>query len=211
MIVYAIYIIREDGITILSENFQSIDTLPDELLMGGLFTAIQSVASEMTDGFSEMKSVEIEGLSYHIRSFGFYRIVMVTDAPKAPEDIIQTVGLRFMKEFGEVLVEGTSEVETYNPFKKTILEIVNSQSITDDSKSLKPSKVLHTGEIFSLPHHLHSTALAMITIKEGTIKDIAKESGNSLKVTRKYITSLQEMGFIGKKSTKGKKIFFCSL
>ena len=37
MIIYAVYIIGENGLTILSENFQETSTLPDQQLLGGLF------------------------------------------------------------------------------------------------------------------------------------------------------------------------------
>ncbi|MHA2365723.1 MAG: hypothetical protein ACXAC7_17325 [Candidatus Hodarchaeales archaeon] len=211
MIVYAVYVISSDGRTIISENFQSTEAVPNEMLLGGLFTALQGVASEMTHSNSEMKSVEIEGLSYHIRSFGFYRVVLVTDLPKTPEDIMQTLGLRFMKEYGDHLVNGIINLAVFKPFKKTIQEIVAEDTTIDDSKSLKPSKKLSTGEIFSLPHHLHSTALAMISLKEATIDIIAKESGNTSEATVENLTSLGEKGFIGKKTSGGETLFFCSL
>jgi len=82
MIVFAIHIITDDGRTILSEYLQNPEDLPDAVLFGGFLTALQNLAIEMTRNRSEMRSIEIEGFSFHIRSFGLVRIVLVTDLPK---------------------------------------------------------------------------------------------------------------------------------
>ncbi|MFX0206812.1 MAG: hypothetical protein ACFFDT_12570 [Candidatus Hodarchaeota archaeon] len=210
MIVYAVYIITEDGRTVLSENFQSTKDLPDSVLFGGVLTALQQMTSEMTSHRSEMKSVEIEGLSYHMRSFGLIRVVLVTDAPKTPEEILQTLGLRFIKNYGEVLMQSDFNLKIFDPFRKTIKEIVE-QLVTDISKSIQPAKKLTTGEVFSLPTELHSTALAIISLESGTLNEIAKESGNNVKTTKKNLASLQEKGFIGTRKEKGIIKYFCSI
>ncbi len=211
LIVYAIYVISDDGRTILSESFQSSEDFPDAILLGGLLTALQHMTIEMTQNDSEMESIEIEGLSYHIRSYGFFRIVLVTDVPKTPEDVIQMLGLRFLNEYGDVLVDWDSNLSTFAPFKETIREIIQTETVTDESKSIKPAKKLGTGEIFSLPYHLQSTALAMISLEEATINDIAEECGEKVDTTEKNLKSLQEMGFIGKKQKNNKTVFFCSI
>jgi hypothetical protein len=210
MIVYAVYIITEDGRTILSENFQSTKGLPDDVLFGGVLTALQAMTAEMTNHRSEMKSVEIEGLSYHIRSFGLIRVVLVTDAPKTPEDILQVLGLRFIKNYGEVLMQTDFDLNIFNPFRITIKEIVQ-QLVTDVSKSIQPAKKLTTGEVFSLPTELHSTALALISLESGTLNEIAMESGNTVKTTEKNLTALQDKGFIGTKKENGSVKYFCSI
>lgn len=210
MIVYAVYIITEDGRTILSENFQSTKGLPDDVLFGGVLTALQAMTAEMTNHRSEMKSVEIEGLSYHIRSFGLIRVVLVTDAPKTPEDILQVLGLRFIKNYGEVLIQKNFDLNIFDPFRKTIEEIVQ-QLETDVSKSIQPAKKLTTGEVFSLPTELHSTALALISLESGTLNEIAMESGNPVKTTEKNLSALQNKGFIGTKKENGSVRYFCSI
>jgi hypothetical protein len=210
MIVYAVYIITEDGRTILSENFQSTKGLPDDVLFGGVLTALQAMTAEMTNHRSEMKSVEIEGLSYHIRSFGLIRVVLVTDAPKTPEDILQVLGLRFIKNYGEVLMQKDFDLNIFDPFRKTIEEIVQ-QLETDVSKSIQPAKKLTTGEVFSLPTELHSTALALISLESGTLNEIAMESGNPVKTTEKNLSALQNKGFIGTKKENGSVKYFCSI
>ncbi len=68
---------------------------------------------------------------------------------------------------------------------------------------------LSTGEIFNLPHHLQTTALAMVLLQEGTVNEITQESDNTLDVTQKNLATLYEMGFIGVKQKNGNTINFC--
>lgn len=167
------------------------------------------MAAEMTKSRSEMKSIEIEGLSYHIRSFGLIRVVLVTNVPKSPEDIISMLGFRFINEYGEILMDWDSNLSIFTPFGDTIREIIIAETSTDESSSIKPTKKLNTGEIFSLPHRLHSTALAMVSLGEGTIKIIAKESGEKATIARKNLVSLQKMGFVGIKKNESVTKYFC--
>lgn len=57
----------------------------------------------MPDSDAEINSIEIEDLSYRARSLGSFRIVIVTDVPDNPEEIIQAIGLKFINNFGEIL------------------------------------------------------------------------------------------------------------
>ncbi len=210
-IIYAVYLLTEDGKTILSENFQADDVIPNEVLLGGLLTALQQVTTEMIQQQSEMKSIEIEGLSYHIRSFGLIRVVLITDVPKTPEEVIQTLGLRFINDYGDILAQEEFNSGIFNPFRATIQEIMKKVVGYNHSKSIKPSKRLNTGEIFGLPHHLQSTALAMVSLEEGTITDIAIESGEKETIIKKNLAILKKKGFIGTKKKKRKTIYFCAI
>ena len=169
------------------------------------------MTKDMAKEDTEMKSVEIEGLSYHIRSFGLIRIVLVTNVPKTPEDIIQTLGLRFINEYGDVLIQTEFNLNVFSPFKNTIQDIMKQLVGYDESKSIKPSKRLNTGEIFSLPHHLQATALALVTLEEGTISDIALESGEEMNIIEQNLATLKEKGFIGIKKRKKKTVYFCTI
>lgn len=200
----------DDGRTILSEQFQSIEGVKDSILFGGLFTALQYITGVMTNSDDEIYSIEVEGLSYHTRSFGSIRIVIVNDVPDNPEDIIQTIGLRFIKEFGDVLIQRDFNLDIFKPFKKEIHEILREKTVIDESRSIKPALKLRTAEIFSLPNHLQSTALALISLEKGTIIAIAQESGEKITKTEKNIKILQNMGFVGMKQTNGKTTYFCS-
>ncbi|UCG01247.1 MAG: hypothetical protein JSW11_16725 [Candidatus Heimdallarchaeota archaeon] len=211
MIIYAIFVITDDGRTILTEQFQSVEGIKDSILFGGVFTAIQYMTAAMTDSDAEINSIEIEGLSYHTRSFGSIRIVIVTDVPDSPENIIQTIGLRFIKKFGDVLTQRDFNLNVFEPFKKEIHEIVQEETVIDESRLIKPALKLRTAEIFSLPTRLQSTALALISLEKGTLKEIAQESGQKITEAEKNISILQNMGFVGMKEISGETTYFCSL
>lgn len=159
----------------MAEHFQSTDDLSDELLVGAFFASLRIIVAEMIITRSEIKSVQIEGFEYHIRSFGLFQIILVSDDPQALENSIQVLGFRFMREYGEALLGTWSLLGTFIPFKKVLHEVIQNESETviDDSKSILPEKQLEANEIFALPHHLQTTALAIISLQEGTIKEIA--------------------------------------
>ncbi|MHA2075806.1 MAG: hypothetical protein ACW97X_14390, partial [Candidatus Hodarchaeales archaeon] len=152
-----------------------------------------------------------EGLCYHIRSFGLIRIVLVTNLSRTPEEVLQRLGLRFMKQYGETLIDWDSNLDVFLPFKETIKEIIEHGTTIDVSKSIIPSKKLSPSEIFSLPHYLQATALAIISLERGTIQEIADETDEeSLQTIQTNLSSLLELGFIGKSKTNEKDIYFCS-
>ena len=211
MIIYAVLVITDDGRTILSKQFQSVRGMKDDILFGGVFTAIQYMTSAMTNSDAEINSIEVEGLTYHTRSFGSFRIVIITDVPDKPEEIVQTIGLRFLNKFGEVLTQRDFDLNLFEPFKEEIHEIVHEGTVIDESRSIKPSSKLSTAEIFSLPNHLQSIALALVSLEKGTIDEIAQESGEDITKTEENLKSLQNMGFIGVKDVNGRITYFCSL
>lgn len=207
MIIYAVYIIKNDGSPLLSEYFQSEENLPNSVLLGGLVTAIKGFTTEVLQ--DDMRTIEVEGLAYHVRSFGFYNIVLVTDLSKEPGKIIQELGLRFMMMYGEEMLEKANRVDKFTPFKDTIKEIIGIQSF-DESGSIKPSKILNTKEIFDLNNDLQAVALAMISLGEGTISQIAEESEIGERDLEQKLDQLQKLGYLGKKTKNEMKVYFCT-
>ena len=206
MIVYGVYIIKKDGVTILSEHFQSAEELPNQLLLGGLLGAIQTFSIETLG--EEMKTIESEGLAYHIRSFGLYLIALITDLNKEPDNLIQELGLRFMRMYGEQMLENESRVDKFYPFKDIIREVIGNTY--DETASIKPSKVLNTKEVFELSSELKPVALAIITLGEATVEDISNETEISLEDTKKLVLQLQQKGYLGKKEQNDKVLYFSS-
>ena len=215
MIVYACHIITDDGRTIFTEYFMDYRNLPDSVLLGGFLTAFQAMFHSI--GQSEISTITIEGFSYNIKSFGLVRICLVTDIPSTAKEkrqkdgIIQKLGLRFVKEYGYFLTLLDISLNIFDSFKTIIFEVLGQDVLIDQSQRINPIKKLTTAEIFSLPTRIHATALAMISISEGTTRDIAIESRKNLETTKKNITYLQKQGFIGVRQVKGKKVHFCSL
>jgi hypothetical protein len=211
MIVYAVFVIDEAGRTILSEKFQSAGNIADEVFLGGIINSLQTVSNEMIKNKSELKSIELEGFSFHIRSFGLIRIIVVTDIPKNPQELIQILGFRFIKEYGEPLLSIDRESNISNPFTETIHEVLSENIILDDSKSIPPSLKLSTGDIFNLPHYLQAIALAIVSLQEGTLEEIVIESGENLEIAKKSLLTLQQLGYIGISQRDGIKRYYCSL
>ena len=209
MIIYAIFIVADDGRTLLAEHFRTPDEKSNDILFGGLITALQGMASTVAQG--EMNTIEIEGLSYHIRTFSFFRVVLVTNTVTTPDNIIQILGHRFLNEYGDILTDWDSNLNVFLPFKETITEVLKRFFAVDTSKSIDPLKKFTTADIFALSHELHATALALLTLVEGTVLEIATESGESEEITHQKLKKLQEMGYIGKKEIEEEILFFCSV
>jgi hypothetical protein len=212
MIVYALYIIDEGGRPLISQYFQSSDDIPNEVLFGALFTAFKDLAADVTTQKSwEMKSIGIERLFYHTKSFGPFNVVLVTNTQKGPENLLQTIGLRFMKEHHEeILQDFLVDFRIFDSFREHIQEIFQKETLVDESGKLSPIKRFSVAGIFDLPPDLQTTALALITLEEGTLKEISKECGENHVQTAKSLNTLQKMGYIGTKEKDGRQLFFYS-
>lgn len=211
MIAYAAYIISTDGRPFVSKKFQSAESIPDDLLLGGLFTAIQHVTKDIIGKESEIESMKIKNFSYHFKSFGFFRVVIVTDQQISPETTLNKLGWRFMKQYGENIVDiGVINDNEFQSFKNVIQEIIIEDFNLDEANLINPTKKLNTEELYLLQSPTQKTAVALIGLVEGTIYEIAQESGLSLEETLNHIRLLQEKGFVGKKTYPGGKKYFFS-
>ncbi|MFW9855635.1 MAG: hypothetical protein ACFFFG_11270 [Candidatus Thorarchaeota archaeon] len=210
MIIYAVYVISITGKPIVSEKFQSASSIPREALLAGLLTAIQGATTEITVNKSELNTIVVDNLSYHFKTFGRYQIVLVSDISKSPENVLKRIGLRFMKEYGEKLLEGDLNNQTFTPFIKTIREVVQEESYIDNLKMIDPTEKFSPKVLYELPNSLRTVAVTMITLKEGNLDQIAEESGKDVDETKNLLFSLQELGLIGKRITNGNAIYFCS-
>lgn len=205
MIVYAVYVVGKNGTPMISETFQAAEDLPDEFLLSGLFSALQSFSDAVVK--QAMRTIHVEGLSFHIQSFDLYTIVLVTDQAKKPDEIINTLGMRFMKLFGDVLVDEIPvSLNTFEPFRSEISEVVGSES-TDSRGMMKPAKKLTTVEIFELPSHLHQTALAILSLERFTVGELAAEVGLDVSKVEGHLAELAQLGFLGQRDDR----FFCSI
>lgn len=206
MTVYAVYIIKDGGITILSETFLSNVDIPSSLLVGGLLGAMQSLSKDALG--SEMRSIKTDGIAYHIRSFGSFQIALITDYSIKPDNIIQEIGFRFIKSYGEDLLGRSTRVDIFEPFKNVLREILSNY--IDNSKSINPSKVLNTSNVFNLPADLKPIALSLLALGEATINDIANDCELDVIDALEKIYQLQQGGFVGQKLIDNQKIYFCS-
>lgn len=204
MIIYAIYIVGNTGRILFSEVFQRPENIEDEFFLGALVTSLETIITDIHA--STFKSMEIEGISYHVRSFGLFKMVIVTPSAKTPNEILQVLGFRFIKEYGEALL-AVEDLEIFAPFKKTIAEII------EDNEVLFPSCSMSTADLFGLPHDIQSIVLALLSLGKGnhTATSLSKESHTSVKKTRKNLQILLKMGFIGRRKSGKRTTYFCDV
>ena len=210
MNVFAVYVVNIDGRIIVTERFMSINSMPDDLLFGGLITALQGVATEIAHQKTKIRSIIIGKLSYHIRDFGLYRIVLVTSSPDPPESMIDRLHLLFIKDYQEELFKEVLVPQNFEPFKKTMRDFISTLLTIDESRLINPWKILGTSDLYHLPKDLHATAMVLIALTEATVDEIAKEAEETFVITSKNLKILQKMGYIGMKANKDKKIYFVS-
>lgn len=209
MIIYAVYIITEGGELMYSESFQTSKNMKDLDLVSGLLTALRMFASEVTH--SDVKAFEVEGLTYHFQSFNIFCVVLVTSSLEGPQEYLHQLGLRFIKKFGEDYVSShkTYDFTFFESFKSDVEQVLGS--IVDISSSINPTKKLTTAEIFNLPQETQKIALALLQLEQGTVNEIAREVKMREENINRILDQLIEIGFIGKRSTDEKIIYFCTI
>ncbi|MFW9928510.1 MAG: hypothetical protein ACFFD1_03880, partial [Candidatus Thorarchaeota archaeon] len=159
----------------------------------------------------EMRSIVSKDFTYNIKTFGLFRVVIVSDSSKKPATILTTIGYRFIQMFRDVLEDDIVDMGVFQPFKPVLKEILEQYSFSDVTRQIKPSKRLTTKEIFHLPNELHSTALAFIQLVSATMSEISQETKTNLELTGTNITKLKELGYLGEKKIDGETKFFCSI
>lgn len=207
MIIYAIYIIKSDGRPLLCECFQSSNEMPNEMLLSGLVTALKGFSHEVLK--KDITSIVVENLIFHLRSFGYYTIVLVSDLESDPNSIMEEIGYRFIKSYGEIIQNKDIRIDKLLPFKEIIKEIFIEHSF-DESKSINPTKILSTAEIFDLPNDLQSIALTMLSLGESTINELAHESEQDILLLEPKVKRLQKLGFVGQITRDDETFFFCN-
>ena len=212
MIVYAVIIIDEGGRPLVSQYYQSTDDAPDEVLLAAVLTAFRDLAKDVTSQKTwEVETLGMGRLFYHTKSIGTFSVFMVTNDPKCPEDLLQTIGLRFMREHPhEVIDDYYGDFGIFKEFQQMITDLLKEKKVIDESRHLKSTRRFSVGGIFDLPSDLQAAALALITLKEGTLEEISKECGESSLQTVNALNQLQKMGYIGRREKGGKQLFFYS-
>ena len=205
MIVYGVYFIDKKGFTI-SKTFQSLE--PDDKIIGGIFTALQGMTSEFLSKDDSINVIHLNNVFYHIRSFGVFNTVIVTNSPHSPDNTLETLGFKFLKLFNEDNIK-TEKIEL---FKDSIPAILKNHGFSiDETNSVTPAEKLTTGVIYNLPKELKKVALAVLTLNEGSIHDISEETGFSKDVTKFKLEELLKQGYLGKKLINKNEVYFCSI
>ena len=209
LIVYAIYIIHRDGVPLFSKVFQAPSTTPPEEILSGLLASIQHMSIDLVKQTGSAESFKLKGVVYHLKYFGEIQVVIVTNSDERPIKAMNRLGLHFLKDYGEKLSgRWTGDVSMFEKFESTVESVVDAYFEFDRSFSIDPSKRLTTTLLFSLKKELKNTAIALVTLKEGTVEQIAEESGEDTTTVIDNLAELQNLGYIGVKKGRVEKIYF---
>ncbi|MFW9914522.1 MAG: hypothetical protein ACFFGZ_02830 [Candidatus Thorarchaeota archaeon] len=199
-----------------SEDFTSYAKSIEENINLSKSTVSYNLALLEKEGLIERKTISLQddqrvkavticekGFDY---LFSFYLQLEGHFKPTRP------LGIHFMKEYVEGLVDDALNVvlDGFTTSPKTRIEGLSAERLSEEALSLKPTKVLSPKEIFYLPHQFQATALAIVTLQEGTLEEIAAESGLDQDRTQKHLARLREMGFVGVKMSAGRPTYYCS-
>ncbi len=211
MILYAVYIITRDGREIISEIFQTPENVPNAAILSGLLSAFQYMAEDLTRSKSGAEKLNLSGLVYHLRNFGDFQVVIVTDVDNAPARILDTLGWRFLQSHGERLINWTGNQTLFEPFRETINSVVMRHSSVDITRSLDPTKTLDTAAIFSLPKDIQPIAKALTMLEFATIEELLEEVEIPERDLKTSLADLQKEGYIGVREKEGKSQYFATI
>ncbi|MHA2253189.1 MAG: hypothetical protein ACXAD7_22700 [Candidatus Kariarchaeaceae archaeon] len=207
MILYAAYIITIDGREILSEIFQSPENVPNQSILSGLLSAFSYMSQDLTQQEGAAEKLSLSGLIYHIRNYGDFMVVIVTDADNAPSKILDSIGWRFLQDYGEELDSWRGNQTIFEDFRGIIDDIVHKY--IDESRSVDPSKKLDTASIYHLPKEIQATALAITTLETASIAEVAEEVQIDPTIVGEYLQTLHKDGYIGVRQKDEGLVYFC--
>ncbi|MHA2279040.1 MAG: hypothetical protein ACXAC2_24940, partial [Candidatus Kariarchaeaceae archaeon] len=115
MIVYAIYILSRDGLELISEKFQAKVSIPDTTLFSALMVAFQQMADSVTS-LGIPKKITFQEITYHLKSFGNFQVVVVSGSDREPTDMLSKLGFQFAAKFKDPLYRWDGNQTTFEPF-----------------------------------------------------------------------------------------------
>lgn len=211
LILYAVYVITIDGREIISEIYQAPENIPNQAILSGLLTAFQYMSEDLTQQKGAAEKLNLSGLIYHLRNYGDFMVVIVTNADNAPAKILDNIGWRFLQDYGEELDQWKGNQTIFEDFRDIIHNIVHKY--IDSSRTVDPNKKLDTATIFTLPKEIQSTALAIATLEKATISEVAEEIQGDPSKVEENLLILHKDGYIGKRvrDKDGEQYFFCTV
>ncbi|MHA2031225.1 MAG: hypothetical protein ACW99A_04940 [Candidatus Kariarchaeaceae archaeon] len=208
MVLYAVYLITNDGREMMSEIFQSPKNIPNNAILSALLTAFQAMSEDLTKKPGSAEQLNLRGLNYHIQFFGNFQVVLVTDGESRPAKVLTTLGWRFYKHYAEVLNAWTGNQKLFENFRDDIHEVVKKHLEVDMSGSLDPTKILDTATIFEMDPNLRPTALALLTLEKATMAEIMDEVDIEVNLLQEHLEELKDQGYIGVRDKEGEDLYF---
>lgn len=210
MIVYAVYVMTRDGLELVSEKFQAQVSIPDTTLLSALMVAFQQMAESVTT-LGIPKKIGFDELTYHLRSFGNFQIVIVSDTDNEPTELLLNLGYQFLNEYKNTLYRWDGNQSIFTPFKDVIKKIIQSEgAIADLSQSLNPGKYLDARTVMSLPTRVQTTARVLIAMGASTFADLMEELNCEEIDLIEDLDYLRENGYVGIKNVDGINKYFTS-
>lgn len=203
MVLYAVYLITNDGREMMSEIFQSPKNIPNNAILSALLTAFQAMSEDLTKKPGAAEQLNLSGLNYHIQFFGNFQVVLVTDRDSRPSKVLSTLGWRFFKNYAEVLTTWTGNQSLFDNFRSDIREVVMKHLDVDMTSSLDPTKILDTATIFDMDSNLRPTALAILTLEKASLIEILDEVNIEEELLLTHLEELKEQGYVGVKERVG--------
>lgn len=206
-IVYAVYILHHAGSPLFAKLFQAPKDAPPTEILSALLSAFTSIVKDITTG--DPKSFITDTVHYHMRRFRGVQVVIATNTTELPLNALNKLGLIFMKNYGEyLLTEWKGDVSRFQAFERVADTVINSYFEFDTTKMINPTKKFSTMYLYYLDNHLKGTAISLVTLKEGTLEQIADLCEEPPRSVYNNLRELQGLGYVGIKRRDDEFIYF---
>lgn len=208
MIIDSVYLLLPDGRCIFSKSY--VETEIDPHLLGGLLNAF-NIASQQWLREGVRKFISEEGSNFIIKDFSSFLVVVSGDLKVDEEIILEKIGLKFLSKFGNRIDSWQSgNIGILKTFENDLNKILNITSDNNTSRLLpKNQKVdepfLDSLTIINLPKELQKTALALLSIKSGTVEQVSMETNRSANQEKEFLEQLANLGYVLKQEKANNK------
>lgn len=203
MVVKAVYLILEGGIPVITEHFSTSLLNINDQVVSGFFEGIQIVMDEIGRTTSPCKTIEFGGQHYHLKSFGLFTVVLVTESNTSWKKIVDRIGYLFLQEYQDELVGSllTVELGIFQQFREQIYEIVGIPFNDDLEEYLQPHKPLSLGNLLHLTFPEKEVAMVLLQEQNQSLVEIRKKVCKEDDQLEQALDSLVRKGFVGKVKT----------
>ncbi|MFX1535882.1 MAG: hypothetical protein ACFFDI_16830 [Promethearchaeota archaeon] len=200
--IYAVYIINTAGICVFKKTLAK--DMPDSDLISSFLSAVDSFASEVIGG--DVRTFKIEQITYRFRGFRDFFVVIGMDKEYKEVDILlEKIGMAFMIEHGADLKPWKGTTKPFRKFEATFERLLEEAGFKKDMwDSIFPTQALDALELGQIPENIRKVAMALLTIRKGTLDDIIAElelkkpiMPETIEFVRRALDYLIEAGLIG--------------
>ncbi|MFX0064603.1 MAG: hypothetical protein ACFFC7_20715 [Candidatus Hermodarchaeota archaeon] len=211
--IYAVYIINTAGICVFKKTLAK--NMPDPDLISSFLSAVDTFASEVIGG--DVRTFKIEQITYCFRDFRDFFVVIGMDKEYKKIDVLlEKIGMAFMIEHGADLKPWKGSTQPFRKFEATLEKLLEEAGFKKDIWDvIFPTKSLDVLELGKIPEDVRKVAMALLTIRKGTLEDIIEElelekpvMQETIEFIRRALAYLIEEGLCG--YNQQLKIYFLS-